>query len=86
MNVLDVPYLLTLSENVLVGRVFPVLSLNVLDELSSAYSKFKQVCENENLWILKTQHEYPTYVCRKPNELSWKQYYSHLLSTVKYIP
>lgn len=63
--------------------VFPELPIDVIGQLCSIHTKFNNVCQNENLWIIKTTHDYPIFVNQKPNTSTWRDFYIYLFNNFK---
>jgi hypothetical protein len=69
---LNPPSFLSLSEDVLLTRIFPELPLADLENLCSINIKFNNVCKNDYLWQSKVIINHPNLVKQKPINMSWK--------------
>lgn len=72
-----------LPDSLLLEEVFPYLSLTHLSQLCSINRRFNQICLNDRLWQLRTYHEYPERVSRKPLNMDWRNYYKYLTSVIR---
>jgi len=53
-----------------------------LNRLCSASKITHQLYNNEQFWLLKSQHDFNILVNSKPIDISWKQYYDYLYETL----
>lgn len=67
---------------VLLGSIFPYLSLKTINRLCTVNSLFNDLCNDETLWKIKITNEYSTLVNNKPLELSWRDYYRSMVSKI----
>lgn len=81
-----VSYFLSLSDETLVTVVFPQLPLDVIKQLCSIHIRFHNVCQNENLWLIKINNDYPVLPHLKPATSTWKDFYIYLFNNFKNIP
>lgn len=65
---------------VLLGEIFPRLSIKTINKLCTVNTLFNDLCNDETLWKIKVTNEYSTLVNNKPFQLSWRDYYRSLIS------
>lgn len=60
---------------VLLYYIFPNLSVKTIDSLCPVNSLFNDLCNDEALWKIKISNEYPSLLTKKPDNISWRNYY-----------
>lgn len=85
MDTDEISYFLSLPDQVLLDVVFPRLSYKEIGILCRVHSKFNDICNNDQMWFLKVQIDYPNYWRYKPEYIFWRNYYEYLLNS-KSIP
>lgn len=76
---------LRLPNEVLSREVLPILPLPNLMEFCVSSPRINQLCQNSDLWVARTNLEFPVASRNKPVNISWVDYYL-LLSGNKLIP
>jgi len=72
----NIPY------EILLGNIFPYLSIKTINDLCSVNNIFNDLCNDETLWKIKTSNEYPTLLNQKPITSTWRNYYRTLVSRI----
>lgn len=81
----DIPYFLSLSQEVLLHELFPRLDISQINRLCLTNTYFNDICNNETLWQIKLNNEYSDIYSYKPENISYREYYK-ILYTSKLIP
>lgn len=65
---------------ILLYEIFPHLSIKTINALCPVNSLFNDLCNDEILWEIKINKEYPSLIYQKPSDFSWRDYYKSLIT------
>jgi len=75
-----------LIDDVLIHKVLPEIPLYNLYKLCSTNKRFRHLCQNEQLWKIKVEYEFPNTLTKKLPSQTWQSYYLFLLEVKIAIP
>lgn len=71
-------YFLSLPNDVLLEKIFSLLSLTEITRLCSVHPRLATVCAGDDFWRNRALDEFPSEVHVNPEQLSWRNYYRFL--------
>ena len=70
-----------LPDEILINEILPKLAIKDLSAACSGNSRFRRLCNNEQLWQNKVRLEYSDVNNKKPKNMMWRDFYSYLTDT-----